>query len=102
MKSVESTINYQSLASSLKKMQDQVIGLFIPSHYHHTKIIELVINKDGSQLTSINIGTLLGLQTSHFSTERGRYIPFPDNKTLTEMMKNPTEFDKWWKEQKIS
>jgi hypothetical protein len=27
-----------------------------------------------------------------------RFIPFPDNKTLSDMLQNPIEFDKWCKE----
>ena len=81
----------EKLSKALHEMQDEVIGLY---HNQYTDNLEPVINDDKGYLTIITIGTLLGLHTEH---REGDVFYFPENKTLTQMMEKPIEFDEWYK-----
>ena len=79
-----------NLSKALYEIQNEVIGLY---YNQHTNDFEPVINNDDGFLTIITVGKLLGLQTEH---REGNMIYFPDNKSLTEMMEKPLEFQNWY------
>lgn len=94
------------LSGQLKKVQDSVIGVFCPKFYPSDKWI-CVIDYDNGNLTCIEIGGLLGLQTLHIHMSQGVFKRFYDVTTplgkmkpltLTELMTNPIDLDEWWKE----
>ncbi len=61
--------------------------------------VVLVVDNNDGWLTCIEVGKLLGRQQLHIGQSQGKYIPFPDGKTLTEMMQDPVGFSNWFKEQ---
>ena len=82
------------LSKALRKAQSKCVGLF---QHPMSKDVELVVDMDGVGFTTIAIGNLFGLQTSHFGNEYLSYvIPFPNNKTLTVMMDEPHAFSEWY------
>lgn len=101
----------KELGMALRNMQGQVIGLFRPQYYPNNEYIPVIANEDGL-LTCVQVGTLLGLSTLVIGMESGRYVQFPEYwnrvsgvpaseckqiSTLTDMMQQPIEFDKWYR-----
>lgn len=92
------------MSEALKDIQSRVIGLFRPRFYPAGEYIPVITNNDGV-LTCIEVGTLLGMSTLTIGQETGTYIPFPKrwqniengDVKLSDMMKDPVEFDKWYK-----
>lgn len=83
----------RQLSSILADVQDKVIGV---ADVYGNK--ECVIEKDNSTVTTIRIGTFLGLHQSTYNAESVNVIRFPQNKTLGEMMNSPFELHDWWNE----
>lgn len=91
----------EKLNMALRNVQSQVIGLFRPQYYPNDMYLPVIANEDG-MLTCIQVGTLLGLSNLTINVESGRYIKFPTinkykDSTLSDMMKSPMEFDKWYR-----
>jgi len=104
--------NTQQLSIALREIQSRVIGLFRPQYYPNNEYIPVIENREGV-LTCVQVSTMLGLTTLTIGIESGRYVQFPEywNRvsgvpaseckqitTLTDMMKDPIGFDKWYKE----
>lgn len=94
----ETQIVFLQASSSIKKVQDITIGLFKPNFSTSWK---LVIEKEKNNIICISIGELFGLHTLHTDIEQGKYIEFPDGKTLTYMMEDVMEFHQWCKSNHI-
>ncbi len=89
-----------TLSQALTEAQSKVIGIFKPNYDPDS--IELVIKEeDHNYLTTIKVGTLLGLSTNHCPAEKGIYIKFLDGKTLSQMMEDPFAFHLWCKQANI-
>lgn len=97
----------KEISQALKNMQNRVIGLFRPRFYPNDQYIPVIADENGV-LTCIEIGGLLGLSTLTIGIEAGRYVKFPIAKpaydrvepkpqTLSDMMKNPIEFNDWYR-----
>lgn len=81
------------LISALQTAQSSAIGVFKPNG---AKKWELVID-DNMVLTTISIGEFFGLSTSYIPSSSGKYVKFPDGKTLINMMDDPFEFHEFCK-----
>jgi len=81
------------LSNSLQSVQDIIIGIYVDP----TKRIELIVSKGDYTFKTVSVGSLFGLSISNYPLNRVIHL-FPDNKTLSEMMQDPIEFDKWCKE----
>lgn len=82
------------LSKSLRKAQSKCVGLFKP---RYSDKVELVIEVSDVGFSTITIGNLFGLQTTHFGNESlNDVVMFPENKTLTEMMEYPLGFSEWY------
>ena len=82
------------LSETLREYQNLVIGYAII--YSNVKVI---IDKKEDFLTLISVGNSLGLQTDYITEcQCDKVIYFPDNKTLTDMMKDPIVFNDWYEE----
>lgn len=92
-KDFNSLINpIDKLSKTLQDYQNLVIGYAII--YSEVKVI---INKKEDFLTVISVGKSLGLQTDYITEcQCDKVIYFPDNKTLTDMMKDPIGFNDWY------
>lgn len=89
------------LSASLKRIQENTIGLFRPTYDKRDHYIPVIENNNGL-LTCIETGSLLGLSTSYIEEADGRYVPFSDNKSLSEMMEDPIKFHNWYQENVFS
>ena len=84
------------LTLALTEIQSDCVGLF---KHPMSSVVELVIEMDDVGFTTITIGNLLGLQTSHFGNEYLKHVTmFPDNRTLAGMMNEPWYFSGWYNE----
>lgn len=84
------------IADVLKHIQSQCTGLF---YNRYTNLYEPVVI-DSYTFKTVHIGNLLGLQENYYDVQTSYYDQvtlFPNNKTLSEMMNDPIEFDKWYK-----
>ena len=90
------SVNTKPLSRALSQMQDQTIGLFCMTKYssEYNPVIE---NTEGN-LVVVSVGTLLGLSTTYIHMSEGRYIEFPEGKSLSDMINGPIEFAEWYKE----
>ena len=84
------------LSVALRKAQEKVIGIFTNPY---TKDNEVIIENGEFTVTTITIGTLLGVsETIYSNTVFAQNIHmFPDNKTLSQMMDDPHLLDKWFR-----
>jgi len=80
----------EKLSIALQEIQNEIIGLYYNSR---TDTLEPVINNDNNLLTIITISNLFGLQIEH---REGKIITFPENKTLSQMIEKPIEFQEWF------
>ncbi len=53
---------------------------------------------DGETVRTIEIGNLLGCSEDYFAVQSGTYIPFPDGKSLLQMIQDPIKWVKWYNE----
>lgn len=83
---------FEELILELHKLQDKTIGLF--KHYGK---FELVVNKQDDLLTTITIGELGGMTTSHIPANKGEFKLFPNNQTLLQFKSNPFALDEFCK-----
>lgn len=86
--------NSNPLQIELYKLQEHTIGFF---RHHASEAVELVVRKDGNMLKTISIGKLGGLTTMHVPVEKGIYKEFGQNRSLSDMLKNPFELDEIYK-----
>lgn len=85
-----------NLINSLEEIRKQVIGI---CKIHGN--IELLVEKNKSTFTTISIGNLGGISTSHYSVEKYGFLikRFPKKyKNMWEFLKDPIEFNYWWNE----
>lgn len=84
-----------NLGTELQHVQSQCIGLFKP---HYNDRAELIIEENEHTIVTATIGDLFGLSTCTIAKDNpiGIIYNFPDGKTLSEMMDNPTEFNEWF------
>lgn len=95
-------IQEHNLSIALQGIQSVCVGLFKPNY---SPKWELVIQAEpftedeyeGYLIKSLDIGDLFGMSTTHTSTRGGKYVPFPEDKTLSQMMQDPIEFNNWYK-----
>jgi len=84
----------KALIEELTILQSKTIGLF---KNKYTKVFELVIEADEIIFTTITIGDLAGLQTTHYPTkhesDHGQLKIFPSRISLLTMMKEIEELD---------
>lgn len=73
----------------LNTLKNDVIGLFkIGNNF------ELVVEDSPSTFITLRITEFGAIQeTYHYSSERGIFKPFPDNKNMNDILDNPFEFD---------
>lgn len=81
------------LINALQTAQHSAIGIFKPNGSDKW---ELVI-EDNIVLTTISIGEFFGLSTNYVPSSLGRYVKFPQEKTLSNMMDDPFEFHEFCK-----
>lgn len=74
----------------LLKMQDQIIGYINV----YSDIYEPAISESETLMPLKSFG----LVNTHIY---GKFIPFPDNKKLSDMLKDPIKFNDWCKENNI-
>lgn len=86
----------ENLGKALKDIQSICIGLFTPRYYPYDEHLLVIEDNDG-RLKCVEIGKLFGLSTLHMCAEHGKYVKFPDGKTMSQMMESPMTFDEWWK-----
>jgi len=88
----------KELSNALTNMQEKVIGVL-----KHHGIIEMIIEKNEHSFKTIDIGNFLGLHTNHYPIDydNGRIIMFPNEKTLSQLMADPFEFQKWYDDNKL-
>jgi hypothetical protein len=95
----------KELQIELKRLQEQVIGMFHPNFYPPNEWV-CVVKYDNGNLECVEIGSLFGLQTLFIHQSQGTYRGFykkapeklmPVAKTLAQMMENPFDLDDWWK-----
>jgi len=85
------------LSEALKAAQDIIIGVCRPKKAPQ-EILYLIIENDNGVFTCLSIGVLFGLQTITIGMGSCEFLFFPNDSTLTEMMKTPMEFHAWYKE----
>ena len=97
-------IALNSISDATKTIQSMTIGLFKPNFYPAGEYICVIEDNDGV-LTCIEIGRLLGVQTLHIGVTQGHYVSIKETNrtnsgfiTLTDIMKSPLAFDKWFRE----
>lgn len=97
-----STLAYMrsgALTDALIAIQRICLGVFRPyALMNDPKAWQLIIAIDGDQLTVVSIGTLFGLSEDHTSAAYGTVVLFPDDKTLWEMMNDPSGLHHWWQQ----
>lgn len=82
------------LQMALAQVQGKTIGLFFPRM--DPKTPHLVVEFDQGLIHCFTLGSLLGLQELHIAAIKGEYFPFPNGKSLAQMLENPMEFHKWY------
>ena len=83
----------ENLSAALLLAQDNCIGLFRPPG----GVVELVTEHTESGFTTITIGNLFGLSTSYYGSPYLKdVVMFPENNTLTSMMKESVRFSNWY------
>lgn len=85
----------KNLATALNEMQSQVIGLFHPRFYPKGEYI-CVIDDENGVLNCIEVMGMLCHSTLCIVSEQGRYVKFPDGKTLTDMKEDVIDFTTWY------
>ena len=83
----------RQLSNILTDVQDKVIGV---ADVYENK--ECVVEMNDTTVTTITIGTLLGLHQATYSADAIAVTLFPQNKTLGEIMDSPHVFHDWWNE----
>lgn len=73
--------DFRALNLELGLLQSKTIGLF---KAYAGGGIELVVEDNSDQLTTIHIGDLGGFHETHIPKSKGLYKRFPDNKSLYE------------------
>lgn len=89
---IQESLNF--LGGALRIIQAKVIGFF---RHPGSNTDEMVVEEDEHTFTTIHVGSFLGLQTTIFPKSKFQFIPFPGNKTLSDMMEDPLGFDYWYK-----
>lgn len=85
----------KTIKNALQELQSKTIGLFKPKF---SSVVEMVVEDSDGHLITLHVGTLGGLQTLHINRMEGRYVKFPNGKTIQDMMENPMEFQKFYNE----
>jgi len=90
------------LGTGLRLIQDITVGIY----KYPNKELGLVVENEEAYFKAVSIGSLFGLHTDLLPKGGKGYtlhafIPFPDNKTLSQMMEDVFEFQDWCKEHKI-
>ena len=80
------------------QMQHVTIGLF-----KHRGCVEPVVEYDekSNMLRCIATTRFFGYGDTHISADEGEYIPFPDGKTMAQMLEKPFDWYHWYKDNKI-
>lgn len=87
----------KSLSESLINLQDNCYGLF---YNIYTDSYECIVSDNKYTFITIVVGTLLGFSTDvrcHSEDNDSLIVKFPDGKSLSNMLNDPIEFDKWYK-----
>lgn len=86
------------LKVGLIQSQHKVVGVF----KHRGESFPVIeYDKKSNTVRYLLVGRFLGIDDTHISVEQGEYIPFPDGKTLAEMINHPFDWSKWCKANKI-
>lgn len=88
----------ENLLKSLEELKSSCIGLFMP---RYSKVFELVVKDDNNYLLCYHITNLGALHTLSIDASQGRYIKFPEGKSLAGMTADSTHFYNWCKENNI-
>jgi hypothetical protein len=83
----------ENLKKELERIQSKTLGLF---RNQYSKEWEIVIEADEHTFKTITISGLMGFSENNYPVNGDYYYTkFPDNKTLTEMLENPFEFNEF-------
>jgi hypothetical protein len=78
-----------------RMIQDMTIGLFKP---YGSDRVEMVIERESwGGLRTICPSAFGGFSETHIPEDKGIYKTFGEGRTLTDMLKEPFEFDKFYK-----
>lgn len=84
----------KELSELLQDLQTDVIGIYKNDMGNY---IEVVVHEDKHSFSTLHIGSLLGVTTCLYGkTKENKFIAFPGNKTLAQMMNDPVKFHKWF------
>ena len=89
----------KKLQLALIDLQSSTFGLF---RHHLSNIIEMVVDKDNELLTTIHIGELGGLTTTHILSSEGKLVLFDKGDTLFSLLSNPEKLIQYYNDIKVT
>ncbi len=91
---MQNQFNKEELKKASLNTQSSIIGLFHPRFYFNNDYIPVVEDNDGT-LTCIEMSSsFLCFSTLYIGADKGRFVPFPDSKSLLDMKEDIIFFHK--------
>jgi hypothetical protein len=77
------------------QVQHKAVGVF----KHLGEVFPVIeYDEETDMVQYILVGRFLGVQDTHISAKNGEYLPFPDGKTLAQMIAEPFDWYHWCKD----